>query len=110
MFIETDIRVAGIDTPEKRPLKAGRTQESLLREKAAAAAARDEVVSLLQANGFAFTLTEPTLGKYAGRTVAHVNAGGVDIATVLIEKGLAIAYQGGTKRNFDDWYQKEESR
>ena len=107
VFVETDIRIFGIDTPEKRPLKAGRTEESLAREKAAAAKAQQAVVDLLQPNDFAFTLSEPTLGKYAGRTVAHVTVNGVALASYLIEKGLAIEYTGGTKIHFDDWYEKD---
>ena len=39
-YLSRDIRVNGIDTPEKRPRKKGRTPEGIKREKAAAAEAR----------------------------------------------------------------------
>lgn len=108
LYAVTDIRVAGIDTPEKRPKKAGRTPESLAREKAAAAEATREVQQLLESNNMEFVVAAPQQGKYSGRTVAKVYVGKakIDVGQYLINKGLAYPYDGGTKQAFDDWYQK----
>lgn len=103
--IETDIRIAGIDTPEKRPLKKGRTEASRLREKAAAARAQVALAKLLKENGnYTFRIQDPLLGKYAGRTVADVFVGDINVAAWLIRNGHAIGYDGGTKVPFDEWY------
>jgi len=103
--IETDIRIAGIDTPEKRtstknPDGSLRSEASRAREKAAAAAARQALMDLLKANHLKFSISGAKHGKYAGRTVADVAVNERDVATYLIEKGHAKAYDGGTK---PDW-------
>lgn len=104
--IETDIRIAGIDTPEKRtstknPDGSRRSEASRQREKSAAAASRQALIDLLKANNNRFSISDPLHGKYAGRTVADVFINEVDVATHLIEKGHAKAYDGGTK---PDWH------
>lgn len=104
--VETDIRIAGIDTPEKRPLtkhKDGtkRSEASRNKEKAAAAAARQAVIDLLKENAWQFDVTNPMLGKYAGRVVADVNVIDEDVARYLILNGHAKAYDGGTKPKWD---------
>lgn len=45
--------------------------------------------------------SNPKLGKYAGRIVADVNVGGVDVAKYLIGKGYAKPYDGGTKPKWE---------
>lgn len=100
--IETDIRIAGIDTPEKRTSTKNadgspRSEASRQREKATAAASRQALIDLLKANGGRFSISDPIHGKYAGRTVADVSVADMDVATYLIQKGLAKAYDGGTK-------------
>ncbi|MCY3723314.1 MAG: thermonuclease family protein [Candidatus Poribacteria bacterium] len=100
--IQTDIRIAGIDTPEKRtPTKnadgSPRSQASRQREKAAAAASRQALILMLKSNGNHFSISDPIHGKYAGRTVADVHVNEVDVATYLIQKGHAKFYDGGTK-------------
>jgi len=107
--IETDVRIAGIDTPEKRPLTKNadgsqRSVKSRQREKSAALAARQTLIDLLEKNGFMFEISDPILGKYAGRIVANVSVSNVDVAAYLIRQGLAKPYEGGTKPswNFGD--------
>ena len=100
--IETDIRIAGIDTPEKRTStknKDGtpRSEESRQREKAAAAASRQALIDLLKTNDNRFSISDPQHGKYAGRTVANVAIREIDVATTLIRLGHAKPYFGGTK-------------
>ena len=107
LYVVTDIRIKHLDTAEKRPTKAGRTPESLAREKAAAQLAKDAVEQLLEANDWEFVVTEPELGKYAGRTLANILIGKdrINLADYLIDRGLGYEYTGGKKKAFDSWYQ-----
>ena len=102
-WLARDIRVNGIDTPEKRPKRAGRTLDSLTAEKAAASQARFFLIDLLKANGFQFEIGDVGYGKYAGRVLADVFIKGVNVAETMIAAGHAIAYEGGKKIPFDDW-------
>lgn len=102
IYVETDIRIAGIDTPEKRastknPDGTKRSEASRNREKAASAAARQALIDLLAKNKYKFVVHSPEFGKYAGRTVASVEVLDQDVARYLIQKGHAKAYDGGTK-------------
>ena len=104
--IETDIRINGIDTPEKRPLKKKRdgtlrSEKSRSNEKYAAAQSGLALLKLLRANELKFVVSNPTIGKYAGRIVAGVNIDGVDVAQFLIENGNALPYDGGRKVELD---------
>ncbi len=90
------IRVEGIDTPEIR----GKCQK----EKDLAYEARDLVRGLLN-NAQSITLTidenpKEVRGKYF-RIVGSLIADGVDISDLLIQKNLAVLYDGGTK--VKDW-------
>ncbi|MCY3739912.1 MAG: thermonuclease family protein [Candidatus Poribacteria bacterium] len=103
--IQTDIRIAGIDTPEKRVSTKNadgskRSEASRAREKAAALASRQALIDLLKANDNKFSISDPMDGKYAGRTVVDVAVNEMDVATLLIQKGHAKPYDGGTK---PDW-------
>ena len=104
--IETDIRINGIDTPEKRPLKKKRdgtlrSEVGRSNEKYAAAQSRLALLKLLQENELKFVVSNPTIGKYAGRIVAAVNIDGVDVAQFLIENDNALPYDGGQKAELD---------
>ncbi len=102
----TDIRIAGIDTPERRPIRAGRTEASLQKEKEQAQAATDFLKRLIMANRneegtLGFIIQNPQPDKYFGRTVATVICFKDDIfinvAESLLEAGHAVAYDGGAK-------------
>lgn len=104
--VETDIRIAGIDTPEKRastknPDGSKRSEASRNREKAAAAASRQALIDLLKDNEYQMTIMNPQHGKYAGRTVADVIVIDENVARYLILNGHAKAYDGGTKPKWD---------
>lgn len=104
--VETDVRLSGIDTPEKRPLKKNRdgtlrSEKSRSNEKYAAAQSRLALLKLLRANELKFVVSNPTIGKYAGRIVAGVSIDGVDAAQFLIENGNALPYDGGRKVELD---------
>ena len=106
----TDIRIAGIDTPERRPIRRDRTEASIQREKERAEAATDFLKQLLLDNSenngtLGFVIQNPEPDKYAGRTVADVicfkDGISTDVAEALLEAGHAVAYDGGTKTH--DW-------
>ena len=104
--IETDIRINGIDTPEKRPLKKKRdgtlrSEVGRSNEKYAAAQSRLVLLKLLQANELKFVVSNPTIGKYAGRIVAAVNVDGINAGQFLIKNGYALPYDGGRKVELD---------
>ena len=111
--IETDIRINGIDTPEKRVSTKNadgtkRSEASRTRERNASYAARDALIKLLENNNGRFTIANPEHGKYAGRTVASVHVGDKNVALWLISLGHAIYYDGGKKVPFDVWYQRDK--
>lgn len=102
VYIVTDIRIAGIDTPEKRTSTKNadgspRSEASRNKEKAAAVAARQALIDIIKNNNNKISLTDPQHGKYAGRTVADVAVGEMDVASLLIQHGHAKPYDGGTK-------------
>lgn len=108
LYLLYDIRIAGVDTPEKRPATAGRTEASRSAEKAAAALATAALAGLFEEYGTQFRIKNPELGKYAGRIVAEVWVGAgedaINVADWLILHGHGYAYTGETKRDFDEWY------
>ena len=103
-YLVRDIRINGIDTPEKRPKRAGRTLESITREKAAAREARLFLIDLLKQNDFEFEIGDVGYGKYAGRVLADVYVAGTEVSDLLIKAGHARPYHGGGKVDFDVWY------
>ncbi|MCG9131953.1 thermonuclease family protein [Candidatus Poribacteria bacterium] len=106
----TNIRLAGIDTPEKRPIRGERTETSIQREKERAEAATDFLKQLLLDNSeddgtLGFVIQNPELDKYAGRTIADIicfkEGVSINVAEALIKAGHAVVYDGGTKTH--DW-------
>jgi len=85
------VRVRGIDTPEMR----GKCQK----EKVLASKAKLRVIDEL-AKAKNVTLRNISRGKYF-RVVADVYADDINIGDVLLYKGLAVPYDGGTKTK--DW-------
>ncbi len=102
VYVVTDIRIAGIDTPEKRTSTKNadgslRSEASRNKEKAAALAAQQALIDIIKNNNNKISLTDAQHGKYAGRTVADVAVGEMDVASLLIQYGHAKPYDGGTK-------------
>lgn len=88
-YIETRVRVAGIDAPEMR----GRCDK----EKKLARDAKALAEKFLNSGG-PITISNVSLDKYGGRVDADVhNARGESLAKALIRAKLARAYDGGTK-------------
>lgn len=85
MYVETAVRVRGVDTPEMRGKCPG--------EIAAAASAADFTRAFLSAGPI--TIRDISNDKYAGRVDAAVSDGaGRDLAEALIAAGLARRYNG----------------
>ena len=80
------IRLKGIDTPEIKGQCA--------KEKALARIARDIVRTRLE-QARRVDVKDAERGKYF-RLVARLEADGVDLSALLIEKGLAVPYDGHT--------------
>jgi endonuclease YncB( thermonuclease family) len=90
------IRLAGIDAPEMHSTcKAVADQEA---EKAKARQARVLLKKYVDASS-TIRLVAPERDKYF-RIVSKVMVDDIDIAQVLIKNGLAVAYDGGTKRSW----------
>lgn len=98
-----DVRVLGIDTPEMPADSYGVTgklgKAKCVKEAEMALQARD-LVKNLAVGQTKMKITNFGWDKYA-RIDANVNIGGKDVATELLNAGLAVPYDGGTKTH--DW-------
>ena len=81
------VRLAGIDTPEIK----GKCH----REKQLARQARDLIRTVLS-QAEQISLVRPSRDKYF-RIDARVIADGQDVGAILLERGLAVPYDGGTR-------------
>lgn len=86
-YVETTVRVTGIDTPEIR----GKCEQ----EKRAARAAQLRLAEVL-VDGKVI-LSSVKLDKYASRIDATVTVDGRPVAQTMITEGHARAYAGGTR-------------
>ncbi len=93
--ITTNVRVVGIDTPEKG-WRAKCPKEAELGM--AATAYTKEFVS----GESQITVHNIKHGKYAGRMLGTVKVSGVDLAQVLLAAGLAREYGGGKRGSWCD--------
>lgn len=91
-FVATIVRVRGIDTAELRRPRCPAERD--LAERARAAVAQliaDRPVRLYQVE----------TGKFGGRVLARLETeDGVDLASHLLERGLARDYQGGRRQSW----------
>ena len=101
--VPVSVRLAGIDTPESRRSKC--PEEKLAGKRATA------VVRELVQPGSVVLLRDVHGGKYSGRVVARVllstEKGDVDIGQLLVTRGLARPYFGGTRENWCAILKKE---
>ena len=87
-WVAVHVRIRGIDTPEIHSHCDGEHRLAL---------AAKEFVATKLSQGQA-TLTNINIDKYGGRVVANVTTpDGENLASLLLEKGLARAYDGGHK-------------
>lgn len=101
--INQSVRIVGIDTPEMRPKKAGRTKESIANEKKRAQAAAVYARELLKSADRLYVRSHE-LDKY-GRLlgIVYLQKDGelTSLGDLLINAGHAVDYDGGTKAK--DW-------
>lgn len=102
VYLKVDIRLAGIDAPEVHPHRRApdgkpRLPGDIAYERQLAQKARQFVVDTLTAHHLQFTLKNIAYGKFASRLLAEVWAGETNLSTALLEKGLAVPYEGGKK-------------
>ena len=92
--IETAVRIFGVDTPEKG-FRAKSPREAALGAKATQFAKEQFPI------GSIVRLSNIGDDKYGGRVLADVTRqDGASWATLLIDAGLARAYDGGTKQSW----------
>jgi endonuclease YncB( thermonuclease family) len=84
------VRLAGIDTPE---IKGMCDEEKALARKA------QELTQKLMVQASKIELAEPKRDKYF-RILARVMADGQEVAQELVKAGLAVPYDGGTKKRW----------
>lgn len=85
------VREWGIDTPEKRTRN--------LCEKELGIKATSFTADFIQNK--TITVTNISLGKYAGRVLGNIYADGDSLSEALLDIGLAIPYYGGSRDH--DW-------
>jgi len=90
-FIETRVRLNGLDTPELRA-KCDSERQAALKAKA-------RLIELVMDKPI--VLSDIKNGKYAGRVLAKANtADGTDISQYLIQNGYARPYAGKKRRGW----------
>jgi len=92
-FYKYNVRLSGIDCPEI----SAKCEE----EKKVAKIARDKVGLLLFKNMVEIENVKPD--KYANRIVADVIYNDINVSEWLLEKKLAVPYDGGKKNPPDNW-------
>lgn len=100
---QCSVRLLGIDAPEIIPKKAGRTVESLKKEKNEAKKAKDELLLLFGDDRLVYVKFEehdkygrPLVTLYKSKNDAR------SINQIMIEKGYGVSYDGGHKKTFDE--------
>lgn len=88
------IRIYGIDTPESS------WRAKCEKERQLAQLAKNHVIDII-GDSKTIKITDYDYGKYGGRIVAKAKVNGIDIASSLIDNGLAKPYFGkGLKPNW----------
>ena len=106
LYVITDIRIAGIEAPERRVSRKNRdgtvrSEMSRRNERFAADQSRAALMNLLLDNRLRFQVVNPKRGKYFGRIVADCVVNGVDVGDYLLKQGHVVTYDGGTKPELD---------
>jgi endonuclease YncB( thermonuclease family) len=92
------IRLLGIDTPEKKPLKSNLNRDA---EIVAAKASTQAMINKLQENDNIITVQLHHPDKYGRLLGTFYGKNGEDINQWMIDSGYAIAYFGKTKKAFE---------
>lgn len=100
-FWKSAMRIYGIDAPEIKPRRQGRSIESLEKEKAAATRSRDFLHQLIHGQVVQIDLCEKTTDKY-GRLMGVIFFRKENVAEKMIKGGYARRYYGDKKVEFED--------
>jgi endonuclease YncB( thermonuclease family) len=96
------VRIYGIDTPEKPadsyPESGKLGRASCVKEAELGLKAKNAVEELVQKNPI-MIVTNFKYGKYGGRIIGDAAISGIDVAQYLIERELAVPYDGGPKNH-----------
>ncbi len=119
IYINTNIRIRGIDAAEVRR-SSNYPEEERDRAKERGFASRDYLRSLVEKSAFdEFPLTieirNPDFGSYVGRTIAdvylNINGTRISVAETLLETRYAVPYSSGDhfqwgqpELDFESWY------
>ena len=85
-----NLRIEGIDTPESNYLAKCNAEKQL-----GIAAAKYTYATITNSSNNLIVLTK--WDKYGGRVLGDVVVEGKRLSTLLVEKGYAVQYDGGTK-------------
>lgn len=94
------LRIVGVDCPEIRPEKKGRTEESLIREKAISAKIRDILKEKILDKIVDIEIIRGE-DKY-GRDLGDAFIEGESISKWLLENNYGYNYEGDGKKSFDE--------
>ena len=93
------VRLYGIDTPEKRPLKCNVNRD---KEIAASKVSKNALITRLEENEYIVIALFYKADKY-GRLLATIyDKNGEDINKWMVKSGYAYSYYGKTKVSFED--------
>jgi endonuclease YncB( thermonuclease family) len=95
-YWKSSLRIYGIDTPELKPRRQGRTEESIIQEKEAAEKARDYLSGRIL--GKLITVKFNKLNDKYGRLLGEVFLGRENLVETMIGLGMGYEYGGGKKR------------
>jgi micrococcal nuclease len=93
------VRLYGIDTPEKKPLKTNPNRE---REIEAAKRSTQAMVDKLQENNNMVTILFYKNDKYGRLMGTLYDRNGEDINQWMVKNGYAVSYFGKTKKAYED--------
>jgi len=91
-FYRFSVRIRGIDCPEIRTKNTSEKECAKIARKAVMDTVYHKIV----------TLTNVSYDKY-GRILADVSIDDVSVSKMLLDKRLAVSYNGGTKASPEDW-------
>ena len=97
------VRLYGIDTPEKRPLKSNPNRE---KEIEASHISKNALIRRLEENDYMVVALFYKPDKYGRLLATFYDKNGEDLNEWMVKSGYAYAYFGKTKQKFDE--QQEE--
>lgn len=93
------VRMYGIDTPEKRPLKSNPDRE---KEIEASKVSKEALIKRLEENDYMIIALFYKPDKYGRLLATFYDKNGEDINKWMVDSGYAYSYFGQTKRKFED--------